>query len=169
MVRDLLCSCSSRVREAGQKGKLFGLCSKEGKGQRSIDDFRDQRAYHSENGQNQWVAGKVGGVLWSFLEPEYAWFISKSLQLQFCATRHTVTYLTASICATESCIPLPPVGKAWSSGSALHTEDISLALRTPLASLLPCCRPSFQVLGPGSHTVPSRSPRSPSDSELVAC
>lgn len=148
---------------------MFGLCSKEGKGQRSIDDFRDPRAYHSENGQNQWVAGKVGGVLWSFLEPEYAWFISKSLQLPFCATRHTFTYLTASICATESGISPPLCGQGLELRLCSSQEDISLALRAPLASLLPCCRPSFQVLGPGSCTVPSRSPRSPSDSELVAC
>lgn len=79
--------------------------------------------------------GKVGGVLWSFLEPEYAWFISKSLKLQFCATQHTSpTSLYLSMPLSPASL-LPSVGKAWSSGSALYTEDISLALRAPLASL----------------------------------
>lgn len=54
-----LLSLSLRGRK---KGKLFGLCSKEGKGHRSIDDFRDQRAHHGENwnGQTNGLSEELG-------------------------------------------------------------------------------------------------------------
>lgn len=144
------------------------MCSKEGKGQRSIDDFRDPRAYHSENGQNQWVAGKVGGVLWSFLEPEYAWFISKSLQLQFCATQHTFTYLTASICATESCISPPLCGQGLELRlCSSHRRHFS-GLESPLGftsallqTLFPGCLINSRSLAHGHVLSPQGLPDHP--------
>lgn len=78
--------------------------------------------------------GKVGGVLWSFLEPEYAWFISKSLQLQLCPTQHTspTPYLTVSVRAAEPCISPPLCGQGLELRlCSLHREHF-FGLESPL-------------------------------------